>query len=598
MADKKEEIVAEKPDVVASQQDELGATSVSQPKDDIKTEAAMPDQAAQKAPKKSFKEWVKSKQGKVALAAIAGVILLVGVLFAVPITRYAIAGTFIRKDLVASVVDSKSGKPISDAEISVANTSAKTDKDGKATLGQVPVGQYQLNVKKKHFKDLSTSVTVPILSAADAGQVKLEATGRQVPITVVNKIGGQAVSKVTITADDTTTITDDKGEAILVLPANATTTKATLKADGYNEQQVAVTVTEQRDDKNAFSVTPSGKLYFLSKRTGKINVMKSNLDGSDPQTVLQGTGKEYEGETILLASRDWKYLALKARRDSDQAKLYLINTANDQLSLIDEGNAEFSLSGWNNHSFIYTVNRLATQEHQPKKYALKSFDADANKLATLDETGAEGSVISYRYEWLTQVYILDQENRIVYTKNWNSYNAPSTRQNTVSSVQANGSNKKVLKAFELGAYVSDGLLYKPNEIYYRTFQGSGNRYYEYEGGAIKDSSTIKASDFGQFYPTWLLSPSGEKTFWYEPRDGKNTLFLGDKLGEDGKEIATLSELRPYGWYGDGNLLMSKAGSELYIMSANETDAAKALKITDYHKPSVNFYGYGGGYGGF
>lgn len=597
MADKKEEARAEKPEVIEAQANDPKAEAKPEVKEDTHEELA-PVEAAPKPPKKSFKEWVKSKQGKMALAIIAGVILLVGILFAVPVTRYAIAGTFIRKDVSVSVVDNKTGKPISDAEVSVANASGKTDKDGKATLGQVPVGQYQLNIKKKHFKDLAVSVTVPILSAANVGDVKLEATGRQVPITVTNKIGGQALAKVTITADDTTAITDDKGEAILVLPANATSVKATLKADGYNDQQVDVTVTEQADDKNKFSVTPSGKLYFLSKRTGKINVMKSNLDGSDAQVVLQGTGKEYEGDTILLASRDWKYLALKARRDSDQAKLYLINTTNDQLSLIDEGNAEFSLSGWNNHSFIYTVNRLATKEYQSKKYALKSYDAEANKLATLDETGAEGNAISFRYEWLTQIYILDQENRIVYTKNWNTYNAPSTRQSTVTSVQANGANKKVLKAFDLGAYVSDGLLYKPNEIYYRTYQGSANKYYEYEGGSIKEEASIKGSDFGQFYPTWLLSPSAKKTFWYEPRDGKNTLFVGDALGEGGKEIATLTELRPYGWFSDDYFLMAKGNSELYIMPASSPDASKALKITDYHKPTINFYGYGGGYGGF
>lgn len=568
-------------------------------KEDTAADAPVQEvQAAPKAPKKSFKEWLKSKHGKITLAVIAGVILIVGALFAVPTTRYAIAGAFIRKDVTASVVDSKTGKPVSDAEVSVPGTTAKTDKDGKVTLGQVPVGQYQLTIKKKHFKDAAVSLTVPILAVADAGQLKLEATGRQVPVSVINKITGQPAAKVTISAEESTAITDDKGEAVLVMPASATTVKATLKGEGYNDQQADITVTEQKDAKNTFGVVASGKLYFLSKRTGKINVMKSNLDGSDPQVVLQGTGKEEEGDTVLLATRDWKYLALKARRDSDQAKVYLITTANDQMSLIDEGNAAFDLSGWSNHSFVFRVNRLALQDNQPKKYALKAFDADGKKLTTLDETAAEGGPGSYRYEYLSQIYLFDADSRVVFTKNWNGYNTNSDKPNTVTSVQTNGSGKKILKSFDLGAYISDGVLYKPDEIYYRTYQGGNAKFYEYEGGAIKEDSSIKSSDFGQFYPTWLLSPSGSKTFWYEPRDGKYTLLVGDKLGQDGKEVATLSEFKPYGWFGDDYLLLTKKGSELYIMPANNPDASKALKITDYHKPNFEFYGYGGGYGGF
>lgn len=569
----------------------------SKKEQDILAGAPQAEQA-QKVPKKSLREWAKSRNGKITLAVIAGVILVVTALFVVPVTRYAIAGTFLRKDVVAQVLDSKTGKPISDAEVTIAAATAKTDKDGKVTLQHVPVGQYKLSVKKKYFKDANANITVPILAVADAGQLRLEAIGRHVPVSVVNKITGKPLGKVTIAAGEATAITDDKGEAALVVPADEAVVKVALKADGYNGLQADLTVTEQKDNKNTFALTASGKIYFLSKRTGKINVMKANIDGTDAQVVVQGTGKEQEGDTILLASRDWKYLALKARRDSDQAKIYLLNTATDQLSLIDEGNAEFELSGWNNHAFVFRVNRLAAKLYQPKKYALKSFDADSGKLATLDESGAEGDASSYRYEWITQIYILDQDSRILYTKNWNNFNAPSSKLSTVTSVQATGANKKVLKTFDLGAYVSDGILYKPNEIYYRTFQGSGNKFYEYEGGVIKEDSSIKASDFGQFYPTWLLSPSGQKTFWYEPRDGKNTLFIGDKLGQEGKEIATMLELRPYGWYGDGYLLMSKGGSELYIMPADGADPSKALKITDYHKPSFDFYGYGGGYGGF
>lgn len=573
----------------------------------IANEQSLADQPLQEAdgaaikenkPKKSFKDFLKSRNGKITLASIAGVILIVVALFAVPLTRYAILGGFIRKDVVVAVMDSKTGKPVSDAEVSLPGTTGRTDKDGKATLAQVAVGQYTLKITKKHFKDSSANITVPVLSAPAINEQKLEATGRQVPITVTNKLSGALLGKVTVTAGEATAITDDKGEATLVTPANDATVKATFKAEGYNDVYADITVTEQKDDKNNFAMVQSGKVYFLSKRTGKINVMKSNIDGSDPQVVVTGTGKETESSTVLLASRDWKYLALHARRDSDQAKLYLINTQNDQMSVMDEGNAEFSLTGWSGHTFIYRVERLAVKQWESKRYALKSFDATANKLTILDESVGEGGQNDWRNQFITQIYSLDNENRIVYTKNWNGHIGGSNKQSVIMSVQPNGSDKKTLKTFALSEYVADGLLYEVDEIYYRTFVGNSTKFYEYEGGTVKENTGIKNEDFGQFYPTYLLSPSGQKTFWSEPRDGKNTLFVGDKKGMEGKEVATLSDYVAYGWFSDDYLLVSKNGSELYIAPANNPDFKKPLKLTDYHKSAVPFYGYGGGYGGF
>ena len=74
----------------------------------------------------------------------------------------------------------------------------------------------------------------------------------------------------------------------------------------------------------------------------------------------------------------------------------------------------------------------------------------------------------------------------------------------------------------------------------------------------------------------------------------NTLFIGDSSGGSGKQIATLSDYDTYGWYTDDYLLVSKNGSELYIMPVS---GGTPIKISDYNKPAQNFNGYGGGYGG-
>ncbi|HWT40621.1 MAG TPA: hypothetical protein VN081_05150, partial [Dongiaceae bacterium] len=155
--------------------------------------------------------------------------------------------------------------------------------------------------------------------------------------------------------------------------------------------------------------------------------------------------------------------------------------------------------------------------------------------------------------------------------------------------------------FPTNSYVT-AELYKPDEIYLKsTFGDGGNNYYEYSDGAIKNTSDVSDNQFNSSYPTFLVSPTGKQTFWYEPRDGKNTLLVGDESGNNTKTVGDSADYIPYGWYGqnDDFILLSKGGSELYISSPSKTIGDKSyqpLKITDYHKAQT-YPGYGYGYGG-
>jgi hypothetical protein len=429
---------------------------------------------------------------------------------------------------------------------------------------------------------------------------------------VTNKITGKGIKAVKITVLDTEAETDENGEATVVLPADKTTEKVTLKAAGYNDIAAEIDVAEQLIDKNRLTMVQSGKFYFLSNQSGKIDVVKSNLDGSDRQTVLAGTGNEDRYQTVLLASRDWKFLALHAKRESEKPKLYLINTGNDSVEVMDEGNADFTLSGWSGHKFVYTVNRLTVPLHEPKRQALKSFDADSKKLATLDETRAE--LLTYNGYWggsyVSEAYlsVYAYEDEIVYFKSLsgNTMNFPSTvKSATVNTVNLDGSNKKEHIGFtpKFASYFGytgiSSYPYETDEVYF--LSDIDPLVYEYHDGKVEvahDYTNERFYNEAQTYPTYLLSPSGQKTFWSEQRDGKNVFNVGNKDGEEEKKVAELRNYQTYGWYTDDILLVSKEGSELYAMSVDGvTDEKALLKITDYYKPAQSYRGYGGGYGG-
>ncbi len=557
-----------------------------------------------KAPKQktrfNFRNLVSTKKRKV-LVITGVVLLLLTILFAVPITRYAILSPIVKKDVSLTITDSKTNKPVSNVSVELGGVSGQTDKDGVARLKSVPVGQYELKVTKQYYQAYTTEYTVPVLASPQSPTLDINAVGRQVAVSVANKITGDVLSDAVIEASGTKATTDSDGTATIILPPTNDLVKATIKKDGFNTVEVELKVDEAIV--NEHSLTPEGSIYYLSKATGKINVMKSNLDGMNATIEVAATGQESDYETSLLSSRDWQYSALSATRSDNKQRLYLIDANKNDFTVMDEGNATFSIVGWSGHNFIYIVNRNSNL-WENKRYVLKSFNADTRKITVLDETAGVGSDgYNYAYEYLSNVYIMKDE--LVYVKYWSfSYYGAFNDGNRVPvlySVNPAGGSKKVIKTFASNKQVTIKL-YEPQGLYVQVNNDNApSTFYEYENGTIKEVNDTSDNQFNSFYPTFIISPSGNKTLWYEPRDGKNTVFIGNALGEDAKTIGNLSEYTPYGWYGknDEYILLTKSGSELYISSSTKVIGEKdyqPLKVTDYHKTRV-YAGYGYGYGG-
>lgn len=560
-------------------------------------------ETASRNPLKRFWHWCATHKKLSIPLAIA---LVLGALAAIPASRYAIAGTFLKQDYSVSVVDSQTNKPITSASVMVDGKKAQTNNQGKVTV-RVPVGNATVKVSKKYYKSAEKTALVPIFKAGSTS-VKLTATGRQVPVTVINKISKTPLANAVIKAEGTETKTDKDGKAILVLPAGKQTVDAAITASGFNPLTTKVKVSTDVAPENTFSLVPAGKIYFLSNASGKIDVVKSNLDGTDRKVVLAGTGKEDENETVLLASRDWKYLALSSKRDGgDYAKLFLIETATDTTSTIDEGDATFELVGWGNHHFVYKVERAKLDYYANKKSGLKTFNAETKKLTIIDETVAEESdSYSRRREYFGSVYITQRDNRVIYTKGWSASNGSILEQTqkkaALIAVNPDGSNRKEVKTFaappggvwNISIYL---YAYSPNEIYV-VYSADDQKVYEYENNSLK-AADVAIDVVRKGYPTYLQSPSGDHTFWTKVRDGKNVLFVGGTDGENEKQLGNpAAEQHPFGWFTDNYVVLSKKGSELLIMSSDPSVKAEPIKITDYYKPVYSYPGYGGGYGGF
>ncbi|HXR50304.1 MAG TPA: hypothetical protein VN778_04740, partial [Verrucomicrobiae bacterium] len=181
------------------------------------------------APRRSWKSklvaLLKNKWTWIGLALILVIIL------ALPMTRYKLLGLVIKEPVTVRVLDSKTNTPVSNADVTLGGASSKTNAEGTATL-RAALGTSQLQVTKQYYKTYALKYSVSFKAASTS--VNLVATGRQVPITVLNKITGKPLQGAEIKVLATTAKTDSQGKATIVLPTTAASDNAVISLNGYN----------------------------------------------------------------------------------------------------------------------------------------------------------------------------------------------------------------------------------------------------------------------------------------------------------------------------------------------------------------------------
>jgi hypothetical protein len=565
--------------------------------------------AAEDAVKLQLRNPVVKKSGRYArlrkfftskwLLLIIPIILII--LAGVPFTRYKLAGLVVKQSLTVTVTDSVNSKPVSGAVVSFKGVTTKTSSSGEASF-RVPLGTGQLTITKQYYKNYSLKDTVGFTAPAQPLKVNLLATGRQVPLTIINKLTGKVLADATVKVLGTSAVSDAQGQVTIVLPAKSLTAAATISASGYNTLSTTVQVTDLVVTANSFSLTPAGDVYFLSNASGKLDVVKTNLDGSNRQVVFAGTGQEDPANTTLTASRDWRFVVLKSRRDGSQTGLYLIDTSTDKVTQFDTGDGAYTAIGWSGHTFVYDLVHSSEAQSETGREALKAYNADQLQLNLLDQTQADGSSSSYGYQAFNSFYLVDTQ--LVYNTQWSAYTAGGDsydltgKSDSIRTVTVGGQNKKDLQTYDAtGTAYTQAVRPEPYSIYYAVYDSTDSTvtYYDYENGAVSNSTTLTSDAFSKTYPTFLASPDATKSFWNELRDGKQTLLVGDKNGASSSAITSTGEYSAYGWYGSQYLLLSLQKSGLYIVPAASSVASQPLKISDYYQAPTADSTYGGGF---
>lgn len=554
---------------------------------DKAAESKVDDKKTEKAGESRFKRlkhWYKTHK-KISIPAT--LVLLLAVVAAIPWSRYQTAGLVYKKDFTLQLKDSTAKTPVSGAKVSIGRATAITDGDGKVTLSAVKVGNHKANISKKYYQDSQVNVLVPILNQKNTPSFSVVAIGRQTKVLVTNLINDDKLEGVEIEAAGTVAKTDKDGAATVVLPAGADKQKAKLKLSGYNPAEVEIEVSSSETGENTFKLTPAGRIYFMSKRTGKLDVMKVNLDGSDAKVAVSGTGSEQDDNTRLIQSPDGKHVALVARRSATEptAQLYVLAAEDDKLTSADTGNAEFSLVGWSGSRLVYIVTRNDLAATAAGKSKLKSYDANSGRITSLDQTEEGDPAVDarLRYDFVRLV-----GDTVVFAKTWfGNTTALAGKMDSFNIIGAGGGNHKTVATYDTAANFMSYSQHSPVGFYIRqSVQASGEeKFFDYTIGATPKPMNINITQFYEDNYSYLFSPSGRQSLWSEVRDGENAFLVADSSGMNPKVVESLDGFSPESWFTDQYLLLSFKSRELYIMSAK---GGVALKVTNYQS-TYTFY---------
>jgi len=524
------------------------------------------------------------------------VVLLLVLAFALPTSRYKLLGLAFKKPFTISVTDSTTNTPVSKASVKVGDLTVLTDANGKAVFKHLAVGKKQATITKQYYKTTTLTAFVGLNGSHNSQRLLLQATGRQVPVRLINKITGEPINGAEISALQTNAKTDKTGSTILVVPASNKTVKVTLKADGYNTTSGDMQVTTDVVAGNTFSLVPSGRAYFLSNASGKVDVISANYDGTDRQTLLAGTGFESNAPIQLIPSPDQKSLALIARRSvgSNTLGLYNIDTASGKLTKVEgDGNKSITSVGWSGSNFVYLMQNYDLSQWQPAQEQLRSFSATTADATTLDSTDAGGTSYGDElYQQISAPAIVD--GAVVYSKSWSagqfSANQLSSRNDMIFSIQPNGSNKKTLKEVSIPSGSNYNYINQtsagPHIEYFAvptvaTYDlEKGALFFKYTKGTLTQLSNFTVDNFNNPDVKGYVatSPSGNKLLYADVIDGKVVVSVSDQSGDKQKLVTLHGPASTPSWLTDDYILVSQDSSQLYVISANPS-ATKAQPLS-------------------
>lgn len=526
--------------------------------DDQELEAAFkPEKTSVWSRWKSFNhDWWHNpiKRNSTVAVIIAGLVAL----GAVPQTRYAVLNTAgVRASARLTILDAASQQPLKNATVAIGSVQAQSDDEGRVELRKLRLGAAELRISKRAYSDLTKSITVG-WGSNPLGDQQLTASGEQFSFVVTDYLSGKPIANAEASIGGSEAQADENGKILLATVAGDEAQEVTVSAQEYRTEKVKLGEDTKSDI--AVAMVPSRKNVFISKRSGKYDLYKIDVDGKNEELVLAGSGVERDDMALLKHPLDEAVALVATRENVRNSDGYLLST----LLIVDLSKKEpvkvaqaesITLLGWNGNKLYYVQTVAGTSAGSPNRQKIGMYD-----------TGAAKSTDLFSANYFNDARLVDGSVFFVLSAAY----APNKA--GLYKITADGKNQTLVADKELWS------LYRTT--YGKLVAAGSQDWYEFTPAATT-ATKIAGPSTNPSHRHYRDSPDGSKSAWVDQRDGKGVLLLYYKAGQEDKTVATVSGLRgPVHWLTDKIMVYRVAtGSETADYVVN-IEGGEPRKITD------------------
>lgn len=514
-----------------------------------------------KSHKNPFKFLLAGKRSRKAVFAAALIVLVVAC--TIPNSRYLMLNIVgVRASTSMKILDDKTQQPLKNVEVSLSGKSSKTDVEGYVKLEKVKLGTQNMTIKKPAFAEVSRKVTIG-WGSNPLAEVQLTPVGSQYSFVLTDFLSGKPIAKAEAINGEASARSDEKGEAVLTVPeVDADELEIQIVTENYRTETVKVPTTKK--EVQNISLVPSRKHAFVSKRSGKFDVYKIDVDGKNEEKVLAGTGVERE-DTIALVSHPKKDTVafLSTRESVRNQDGFLLST----LTLIDLSNNEkkniaqserVQIIDWIGDKLVYVKIAQGESEASPQRHRLLSYDISSNSEKELASTNYFNDVLVAK----GAVYY----SPAVYKVNGSV---------GLYKINPDGTSKKTLYQKEVWNLF--------RTTYEKISVSVGQDWYELDlnNDGLTKSSGAPPQLRSRIY---VDSPEAKRSLWTDERDGKGVILSYDPGSKEEKPLQTQSGIKnPIRWLDEDHAVYRVAnGQETadYVLSLSGGDPKKIKDVTN------------------
>lgn len=492
------------------------------------------------------------------------IVLALGVAAAlfVPTSRYFVLNTAgARSGASVRILDESTRQPLKNVEVSLRGQKVMTDNEGSARFNKIKLGTTELVAEKRAFAPTRQKVTIG-WGSNPLPEKSLTPVGSQYSFTVTDFLSTKPIKKVEAVSGDASAFSDDEGKIKLTIDkSDDTPLEVTLKGEGLREEKLTI----KADDKTVqeIKMAPIRKHVFITKRSGRYDVYKIDVDGKNEQLVLAGTGSERE-DLALVPHPGKDIVALVSTRGNVRNSDGFLMSALTVIDLSDNKPVELAkaervqIINWIGDRLVYVRVAAGTSAANPKRHRLISYDLETEESKELASSNFFNSVTVAR-------------GAIYYAPS----SAYQTGPTALYKVYGDGTRQQTVMPQETWS------MYRTS--YDNLTLAIGQDWYDYN---LTTNSSNKlggppANPQARIYEN---NPDGQQSLWLDQRDGKGVLLAYEVSKNEDKEIFKRSGLKgPLRWL-NNNAVVFRVSSDQetadYAVSLNGGEPKKIRDVTN------------------